>query len=107
MNKWDPVFGVTAMVPLYEQGKINLPFAEGITKRKVSIFRQQLIYFSQASAKNSRSVKTKTDLVMASWFPMKRIKTLQKTLQAQMEYDYEPSYQGLQASTMNEPFWNK
>ena len=44
---------------------------------------------------------------MASWFPMKRIKTLQKTLQAQMEYDYEPSYQGLQASTMNEPFWNK
>ena len=107
VNKWDPVFGVTAMVPLYEQGKVNLPFAEGITKRKVSIFRQQLIYFSQASAKNSRSVKTKTDLVMASWFPMKRIKTLQKTLQAQMEYDYEPSYQGLQASTMNEPFWTK
>ena len=60
-NKWDPIFGVTSMVGLYESGKINLAWGDQLTKRKVNILRQQLIYFSQAGASNSRNVKTKTD----------------------------------------------
>ena len=57
-NKWDPVFGVTAMVPMYEQQKINLPWGNPQTQRKVNVLRQQLIYFSSASGTNSKSVNS-------------------------------------------------
>ena len=91
-NKWDPTFGVTSMVGMYENQKINLAWGDAATKRKVNIFRQQLLYFSQAGASNSRNVKTKTDLVMASWFPMKRIRTNVKMMLAEADSDYTPSY---------------
>ena len=104
-NKWDPIFGVTSMVGLYESGKINLAWGDQLTKRKVNILRQQLIYFSQAGASNSRNVKTKTDLVMASWFPMKRIRTNVKMMLAEAENDYTPSYSYYKQSEYNEVFW--
>jgi len=104
-NKWDPVFGVTSMVGLYESGKVNLAWADEKTRRKVNIFRQQLLYFSQAGASNSRNVKTKTDLVMASWFPMKRIRTNVKMMLAEAENDYTPSYSYYKQSEYNEVFW--
>ena len=104
-NKWDPTFGVTSMVGMYEQEKINIPYADAKTQRLVNIFRQQLIYFSQAGASNSRNVKTKTDLVMASWFPMKRIRTNVKMMLAEAESDYTPSYSYYKQSEYNEVFW--
>ena len=104
-NKWDPNFGVTSMVGMYENGKINLAWGDAATKRKVNIFRQQLLYFSQAGASNSRNVKTKTDLVMASWFPMKRIRTNVKMMLAEADSDYTPSYSYYKSSEYNEVFW--
>ena len=104
-NKWDPAFGVTSMVGMYENQKINLAWGDAATKRKVNIFRQQLLYFSQAGASNSRNVKTKTDLVMASWFPMKRIRTNVKMMLAEAESDYTPSYNYYKQSEYNEVFW--
>ena len=104
-NKWDPTFGVTSMVGMYENQKINLAWGDAATKRKVNIFRQQLLYFSQAGASNSRNVKTKTDLVMASWFPMKRIRTNVKMMLAEAESDYTPSYNYYKQSEYNEVFW--
>lgn len=104
-NKWDPTFGVTSMVGMYEQQKMNLPWADAQTKRKVNILRQQLLYFSQAGASNSRNVKTKTDLVMASWFPMKRIRTNVKIMLSEVQSDYTPSYSYYKQSEHNEVFW--
>jgi hypothetical protein len=104
-NKWDPVFGVTSMVGMYENQKINLPWGDPRTKNKVGIFRQQLLYFSQAGASNSRNVKTKTDLVMASWFPMKRIRTNVKMMLANVQNDYTPSYAEFIKSDYNEVPW--
>jgi len=104
-NKWDPTFGVTSMVGQYETGKINLPWGDAKTKNKIGIFRQQLLYFSQAGASNSRNVKTKTDLVMASWFPMKRIRTNVKMMLAQVQNDYTPSYADFQKTEFNEVPW--
>ena len=106
-NKWDPVFGVTAMVPMYEQQKINLPWGNPQTQRKVNVLRQQLIYFSSASGTNSRSVNSKTDLVMASWFPMKRVRQTVKLMLSEVDNDYNPSYSNYKLSTYDERMWDR
>ena len=86
--------------------KINLAWGDAATKRKVNIFRQQLLYFSQAGASNSRNVKTKTDLVMASWFPMKRIRTNVKMMLAEADSDYNLLLITIiSSSEYNEVFW--
>lgn len=106
-NKWDPVFGVTSMVPLFEQGKINIPWASPITQRKVNIYRSQLIYFSAASSKNTKSPTSKTDLVMASWFPMKRIRQTMKIILSEVDSDYTPSYSNYKMTTYDERMWER
>ena len=106
-NKWDPVFGVTSMVPLFEQGKINIPWASPITQRKVNVYRSQLIYFSAASSKNSKSPTSKTDLVMASWFPMKRIRQTMKIILSEVDSDYTPSYSNYKMTTYDERMWER
>ena len=106
-NKWDPVFGVTAMVPMYEQQKINLPWGNPQTQRKVNVLRQQLIYFSSASGTNSKSVNSKTDLVMASWFPMKRVRQTVKLMLSEVDNDYNPSYSNYKLSTYDERMWDR
>jgi hypothetical protein len=106
-NKWDPVFGVTAMVPMYEQQKINLPWASPLTQRKVNTLRQQLIYFSSASGSNSKSVSSKTDLVMASWFPMKRVRQTVKLVLSEVDNDYNPSYSNYKMTTYDERMWDR
>ena len=106
-NKWDPVFGVTAMVPMYEQQKINLPWGNPQTQRKVNVLSQQLIYFSSASGTNSKSVNSKTDLVMASWFPMKRVRQTVKLMLSEVDNDYNPSYSNYKLSTYDERMWDR
>lgn len=106
-NKWDPVFGVTAMVPMYEQQKINLPWGNPQTQRKVNTLRQQLIYFSSASSSNSKSVSSKTDLVMASWFPMKRVRQTVKLVLSEVDNDYNPSYSNYKMTTYDERMWDR
>ena len=106
-NKWDPVFGVTSMVPMYEQQKINLPWGDPQTQRKVNVLRQQLIYFSSASGSNSKSVSTKTDLVMASWFPMKRVRQTVKLMLSEVDNDYNPSYSSYKITTYDERMWDR
>ena len=54
---------------------------------------------------NSKSVNSKTDLVMASWFPMKRIRTSVKMMLAEADSDYTPSYSYYKTSDYNEVFW--
>jgi hypothetical protein len=96
-NKHDPIYGVTAMRPLFEQKLINLPYRSFEAQEKVNLYRSQLVYFSSAQNK-SRSVGTKSDIVMASWFPMKTISRLQKERLATMGMEYQPSfsnYEGL------------
>ena len=90
---------------VHQQEKVNIPYSDATTQRKVNIFRQQLIYFSQAGASNSRNVGTKTDLVMASWFPMKRIRTNVKMMLPEAEADSNPSYSYYKQSEYNEVFW--
>ena len=103
-TKHDPIYGVTAMRPLFEQQLISLPYNGFEAQEKVNLYKSQLVYFSSAQNK-SRSVGTKTDIVMASWFPMKTIRRMQKERLATMGLEYEPSFGGYELSTMDLDNW--
>jgi len=103
-NKFDPVFGVTAMRPLFAEQLISLPYLGFEAQEKVNLYKSQLVYFSSAQSK-SRTVGTKTDIVMASWFPMKSIRRMQKERLATMGYDYEPSYSGYSSMNIDLDTW--
>ena len=103
-NKHDPIFGVTAMRPLFEQQLISLPYLGFEAQEKVNLYKSQLVYFSSAQNK-SRSVGQKSDLVMASWFPMKTIRRLQKERLATMGLEYEPSFGGYEGSNIDLDNW--
>jgi len=103
-NKFDPMFGVTAMRPLFADKLISLPYLGFEAQEKVNLYTSQLVYFSSAKNK-SKSIGTKTDIVMASWFPMKSIRRMQKERYAAMGYDYNPSFSGYEPSSMDLDNW--
>jgi len=103
-NKHDPIFGVTAMRPLFADKLISLPYLGFEAQEKVNLYKSQLVYFSSAQNK-SRTVGQKSDLVMASWFPMKTIRRLQKERLATMGLEYEPSFGGYEGSSIDIDSW--
>jgi hypothetical protein len=103
-NKHDPIFGVTAMRPLFAENLISLPYNGFEAQEKVNLYKSQLVYFSSAQNK-SRTVGQKSDLVMASWFPMKTIRRLQKERLATMGLEYEPSFGGYEGSNIDIDSW--
>jgi len=103
-QKFDPIFGVTAMRPLFQEKKINLPYLSYEAQEKVNLYTSQLVYFSSARTK-SKTVGTKTDIVMASWFPMRAIRRMQKERFAEVGHDYNPSFMGYNPSDVDIDNW--
>ena len=103
-NKFDPYFGVGAMSELFEKGLVNLPYGSADSQNKSNIYRRQLLYFSNAANKAS-SRGYKSDIVMASWFPIKIVRRLQKEFIAEMGYEYTPAFKGFDVSDMNKAPW--
>ena len=103
-NKFDPLYGVTAMRPLFQEEKISLPYLSYEAQEKVNLYTSQLVYFSSAKNK-SKTIGTKTDIVMASWFPMRAIRRMQKERFAELGYDYNPSFTGYETSNMDLDNW--
>ncbi len=104
-NKFDPVYGVTAMRPMFQEKIISLPYLSFEAQEKVNLYTSQLVYFSSAKNK-SKSVGTKTDIVMASWFPMRAIRRMQKEKFAELGYEYNPSFTGYNSSNMDLDNWS-
>ena len=104
-NKFDPLYGVTAMRPMFQEQNISLPYLSFEAQEKVNLYTSQLVYFSSAKNK-SKSVGTKTDIVMASWFPMRAIRRMQKERFAELGYDYSPSFEGYEPSSMDLDNWS-
>ena len=104
-NKFDPVYGVTAMRPMFQEQIISLPYLSFEAQEKVNLYTSQLVYFSSAKNK-SKSVGTKTDIVMASWFPMRAIRRMQKEKFAELGYEYNPSFTGYNSSNMDIDNWS-
>jgi len=103
-NKFDPIFGVGSMRELFRGELISLPYGSAESETKSNIYRRQLIYFSTAASK-AASRKQKSDVVMASWFPMRVIRRLQKERLAEVGLDYKPSFGEWNLSDMNESPW--
>ena len=103
-NKFDPMYGVTAMRPMFQEKNISLPYLSYEAQEKVNLYTSQLVYFSSAKNK-SKTVGTKTDIVMASWFPMRAIRRMQKERFAELGYDYNPSFSGYEPSSMDIDNW--
>ena len=104
-NKFDPVYGVTAMRPMFQENNISLPYLSFEAQEKVNLYTSQLVYFSSAKNK-SKSIGTKTDIVMASWFPMRAIRRMQKERFAELGYEYNPSFTGYDSSNMDIDNWS-
>jgi predicted nucleic acid-binding Zn ribbon protein len=104
-NKFDPLYGVTAMRPMFQEKNISLPYLSFEAQEKVNLYTSQLVYFSSAKNK-SKTVGTKTDIVMASWFPMRAIRRMQKERFAELGYDYNPSFSGYEPSNMDLDNWS-
>ena len=104
-NKFDPLYGVTAMRPMFQEKNISLPYLSFEAQEKVNLYTSQLVYFSSAKNK-SKTVGTKTDIVMASWFPMRAIRRMQKERFAELGYDYSPSFSGYEPSNMDLDNWS-
>ena len=104
-NKFDPIYGVGSMQQLFEQKLINLPYGDTESETKSNIYRRQLIYFSSAASKASKAKNYKSDVVMASWFPLKVIRRLGKERLAEVGLDYKPSFGEWNLSDMNESPW--
>jgi hypothetical protein len=102
-NKHDPLYGVGAMADLFEDRRIHLPTGDGVSNSKVQQYRQQLLYFDGKPV--SKRNKEKTDIVMASWFPMKVFRRMQKEHAADIGLEYNPSYGDFKMSEMNEAPW--
>ena len=104
-NKYDPIYGVGSMQQLFEQKLINLPYGDTESETKSNIYRRQLIYFSSAASRASKAKSYKSDVVMASWFPMKVVRRLGKERLAEVGLDYEPSFGEWDITDMNESPW--
>jgi hypothetical protein len=104
-NKFDPIYGVGSMQQLFEQKLINLPYGDTESETKSNIYRRQLIYFSSAASKASKARSYKSDVVMASWFPMKVVRRLGKERLAEVGLDYTPSFGEWDITDMNESPW--
>ena len=103
-NKFDPIFGVGSMRELFKEQLISLPYGSAESETKSNIYRRQLIYFSTGASKQSGR-NNKSDVVMASWFPLRVIRRLQKERLAEVGLDYEPSFGEWDISDMNESPW--
>ena len=104
-NKYDPIYGVGSMQQMFEQKLINLPYGDTESETKSNIYRRQLIYFSSAASRASKAKNYKSDVVMASWFPLKVIRRLGKERLAEVGLDYKPSFGEWNVSNMNESPW--
>ena len=103
-NKNDPAFGVGAMAHMYEEHMIDLPWGTVEAREKMGIYQHQMIRFVDAAGAMRRTAR-KSDVLMASWFPMKVIRRLQKERQAQISSNYDPSFADYDVSDLDSAPW--
>ena len=99
-NKWDTRYGVTSMTSLFAEQNIILPYKSVEAKIKSDMYKKQLSFFA------SKGKGYKSDIVMASWFPMKVIRRLQTARFDDMMVEYSPSYSGIEMASWNDAPWS-
>ncbi len=109
-NKWDKRVGVTALSTQFKEfvtyenpqnkqmetmRRIDMPYGTPEAKAKTDLYIAQAVHFSQNANKPAGGLSGyKSDVVMASWFPMKAIRRWVVEDAAEVEYDYVPTFGG-------------
>ena len=112
-NKWDRFIGVSSFVSMYlaEPVEISLPYLDSPSMEKTDAYRHQLIHFSSAGDTKISPQKhrrgTKSDLVMASWFPMDKIRRARSVVIAEMGVEYTESFVSFPESEWDSPPWGE
>ncbi len=65
-NKQDAELGISAMAPLYHDGRVDLPFGTSEARLKVNMLMRQLELWTTDGVSNKKAL---TDIKMAQWFP--------------------------------------
>ncbi|MDX1744487.1 MAG: hypothetical protein R3324_01000, partial [Halobacteriales archaeon] len=120
-NKWDPHIGLTAMARMFGETyehpdpttgidrtlrRITLPYGTPNAKAVTDLYIGQARHFSQnASASKSARKGYKSDVLMASWFPMRSIRRWKSEDAAEMDVEYEQSFSSFQQTEWNEVPW--
>ena len=97
-NKADPLYGVGSMANLYDEALIDLPYGTTEAREKTMLLVRQATRFTEDHSSPRRKYN-KTDVLMASWFPMKVIRRWRKEFSAKMNVTYDPSYSAVEATT--------
>lgn len=80
-NKWDPLSGVSALAIEFDHGRIDLPYANGVSAEIVDQYLRQLEHFRGESGDIPNQRRDKSDILMASWFPWtKQIRRWRKNM---------------------------
>lgn len=80
-NKHDPHFGVSSLAPLFKYTQIILPYASPEAQRKVKLYVSQLIRYVGQSG----TARQKSDIVLASWFPLEVLRMRNVEYQRQLD----------------------
>lgn len=91
MNKHDPFFGLTAMRRPFSERLINLPYGDETSRARTKLYQEQLLAYSDEIKKSRR---TRSDVLMASWFPQRAIRRWQKETQAAVAVEYDQDFTG-------------
>lgn len=105
-NKWDEHIGLSSLVPMFLEDEISLPYMDTPSRQKTDMYRNQLIHFTNVKRMGNRSKGLKSDLVMASWFPMDAIRRARSQQIAEMGVDYSPGYSSFGESEWNTAPWS-
>jgi hypothetical protein len=74
-NKHDPRHGVAAQKRLFTHDMIDLPYGDNASREKTNTYARQLYAFTDDAVTQA---KQKSDVMMAGWFPQKRISKWEK-----------------------------
>lgn len=103
-NRNNPIYGVGAMHNLYDENQIDLPFGDEPSRTIITLLTRQMIRFVDNATVMRRSTR-KTDLLMASWFPMSAIRRFRSEHSAEAVDDGEFSFADYDTSDFEEAPW--
>lgn len=94
-NKWDSRYGISALARLYDPEigiKADLPYGTVEAREKVNLYLAQMMRFGSDDLTKARRVRGRTDILMASWFPMKVARRLLLNAKSEMMVDFPTSF---------------
>jgi len=105
-NKWDPVSGLgsTGMISLFTNRNVVLPSGNATSLAKVNLYRRQLLNLPSEAPKGRR-VTGKTDVAMASWFPIPRWFQRITEIQPEADVDYDQEFAGFTTNDWDVAPW--